>query len=68
MPNKEATLRLAVVKTYDTGSGNKIIRTYISEDNLFRLDELSRKTGFSMMQLTSKMIDFALDHVELVEL
>ena len=70
MPNtsNEPKLRLAIAKSYDTNSGNKIIRSYISEENLIKLDELSEKTGFPMMQLSSKMIEFALDHVELVEL
>ena len=62
----EPTLKLPITKTFGDRTSS-IIRVIVDDDDLAKMDDLSQKTGLSIRQLGGRMIKFALEHIELVE-
>jgi hypothetical protein len=56
--------KLKLIKN-DFEAGNRVIRA--TDDTYTKLSDLSKLTGISMPQILKKIVDFAVDKIEILE-
>ena len=64
---KEQKQRLVITKKPKGEDGHKVFSVRIKDETVARLDAISKKTNRSRNDLINMLLDFAMDHSEIVE-